>query len=104
MFINPEFLEDLSDKDRKAIMSVSGEKLSALAGKAWDAGDNDGYVASKAAGVNVNKLSANDKMAKEFDALTKGMDQEWAKSVADRKVDAQAALKDLRDIAQNYGK
>ncbi len=104
MFINPEFLEDLSEKDRKAIMSVSGEQLSALAGKAWDAGDQDGYKAAKAAGVNVNILKPGDKMAKEFDNMVKGMDQQWAKSVADRKVDAQAALKDLHNIAKNYGK
>lgn len=104
MFINPEFLEDLSEKDRQAIMAVSGEKLSALAGRAWDSGDKDGYQAAKAAGVTVNTLSNSDPMAKEFANMTSGMDSQWAKSVADRNIDANSALKDLHTIAQNYGK
>lgn len=102
MFIDPYFMEDLDPKDRKAIMSVSGEKLSALAGRAWDEADVEGLKAAKAAGVTVNELSENDPMTLKFHELTKGMDEAWIESVSDRDVDARAALDELRAIARNY--
>ncbi len=102
IFINPEFLDDLSEQDRKAILSVSGEKLSALAGRAWDAGDAAGYQAARKAGVNVTQVSAKDLMSRQFEKLVQGMDQEWVESVKGRHVDARAALTELRSIARNY--
>src|SRR5690554_2284341 len=102
MFIDPYFLEELDPKDAEAIMSVSGEKLSALAGKAWDEADMEGLEAARAAGVNIHEVSADDPMAQEFNALIKGMDQAWIDSVADRNVDAEAALAELRKIAREY--
>jgi len=104
MFMSPDFLDSLSDKDRQAILSVSGEKLSALAGRAWDAGDDEGYKAAKEAGVNLNIVKTDDAMAKEFRSLAQGMDEAWVDHVADRGVDAKAALEELRSIARNYGK
>jgi len=104
MFLSPDFLDSLSAKDREAVLSVSGEKLSALAGRAWDAGDDEGYKAAKAAGVNLNVVNTSDAMAKEFRDLANGMDEAWVEHVADRKVDAKAALEELRSIARSYGK
>ena len=102
MFIDPYFLEDLDPKDAEAILSVSGEKLSALAGRAWDQADVDGFEAARAAGVNVKELGPNDPMTLEFQNMIKGMDQAWIDSVADRGVDAAAALEELRAIAREY--
>lgn len=102
MFMNPDFLADLDPKDREAIMSVSGEKLSAMAGKAWDAGDAEGLEAAKEAGVNLTMVNKGDPLAEEFVALTKGMDEAFIESVADRGVDAKAALAELREIARSY--
>ncbi|WP_286239266.1 TRAP transporter substrate-binding protein [Neptuniibacter halophilus] len=102
MFMNPEFLEDLDPKDREAIMSVSGEKLSAMAGRAWDAGDAEGVEAAKEAGVNITMVKAGDPLAEEFVAITKGMDEAFLESVSDRGVDAKAALAELREIARSY--
>lgn len=104
MFISPDFMDSLSDKDRAAVMSVSGEKLSALAGRAWDAGDAEGYIAAKEAGVNLNEVAAGEPMAKEFQSVAKGMDDAWVSHVKDRGVDAKAALSELREIARAYGK
>lgn len=104
MFINPDFMDGLSAKDRAAVMSVSGEKLSAMAGKAWDAGDAAGYIAAKEAGVSLNEVGVNDPMAKEFRDLAKGMDDAWVGHVSDRGVDAKGALTELRSIARSYGK
>jgi len=102
IFINPEFMEGLSKKDREAIRRVSGLRLSALAGSAWDGADLEGYKAAKEGGVNIKRLSKDDAMTKEFAKLTKGMDQVWLDSVADRDIDAKAALKELREIARAY--
>ena len=102
MFIDPYFLEELDPKDAEAIMSVSGEKLSALAGRAWDQADVEGFEAARAAGVNVKELGPNDPMTLEFRELIKGMDDAWIKSVSDRDVDAAAALEELRTIAREY--
>jgi len=104
MFMSPDFLDSLSEKDRQALMSVSGEKLSALAGRAWDAGDDEGYKAAKEAGVNLNVVNTSDAMAQEFRDLAEGMDEAWIEHVADRDVDAKAALEELRSIARSYGK
>lgn len=102
MFIDPYFMDSLDAKDRAAIMSVSGEKLSALAGRAWDQADVEGLAAAKAAGVTVNELGPNDPMAMKFRELIKGMDDVWIESVSNRGVDARAALDELRAIAREY--
>lgn len=102
MFISPDFMDSISPADQTAILSVSGEKLSAMAGRAWGNGDADGLKAAKAAGVNVVEVTTQDPMAKEFIALTRGMDGKWLESVTDRKVDAEAALAELRKIARDF--
>lgn len=102
IFVNPEFMEDLEPRDRKAILAVSGEKLSAMAGRAWDAGDAEGYQAAKAAGVKIVHVSAKDLMSRQFEKLIQGMDQEWIESVKDRDVNAAEALRELRKIARSY--
>ncbi|GGB83998.1 ABC transporter substrate-binding protein [Marinobacterium zhoushanense] len=102
IFANPDFLDSLDPKDKQAILKVSGEKLSQMAGQVWDQCGIDALAASREAGVNVVEVGNNDAMAKQFDTLTKGLDEVWVQSVADRSDDAEAALKELRDIARSY--
>lgn len=102
MFINPDFMASLSEKDREAIRSVSGEKLSALAGKAWEQGDAEGYEAARKAGVQINEVGAAQLLSRQFITGIQNMDKQWIDSVADRKVEAAAALVDLRTNARNY--
>ncbi|HBR98335.1 MAG TPA: C4-dicarboxylate ABC transporter substrate-binding protein [Gammaproteobacteria bacterium] len=102
MFINPDFLDSLDPKDREAIQRVSGEQLSALAGKAWDGSDKTGYETAKTAGVNLIELAEDDAMTAAFRQLTQDLDNKWIESVADRKVDASAALAELKRVAANY--
>ena len=102
MFINPDFMDNLSQKDQEAIMAVSGEKLSALAGRAWDEGDAEGLRAAKEAGVSILEVKSGDPIDVEFQALIQGMDKEYLDRVSDRDVDAAAALAELRNIARNY--
>ncbi|WP_372596925.1 TRAP transporter substrate-binding protein [Amphritea sp.] len=102
MFLNPDFMAGLSQADQQAIMKVSGEKLSALAGRAWDAGDAEGLRVAKEAGVSILEVKPGDPIDREFQAMIKGMDEDYLARVADRDVDATAALKELREIARNY--
>lgn len=102
MFINPDFLDSLSARDRKAIMAVSGEKLSRLAGAAWESGDGEGFVAAHQAGIEINEVGAASILSHQFNNLIAKMDQQWIESVSDRNVDAAAALAELRSTARNY--
>jgi len=103
MFISPGFLDQLSEQDRNAILSVSGEKLSAMAGRVWKAGDQAGFDKAVEAGVNIISVAQDDEMAKQFRKIAIGMDDAWIESVADRNVDAKAALIELRTVARSYG-
>lgn len=102
IFMNPDFLADIDPQDLQAILDVSGEKLSAMAGRAWDAGDKDGLAAAEEAGVNVIMVKPDDAFAQEFVSLTEGMDDAFIKSVSDRGVDTRTALQELREVARNY--
>lgn len=99
VFLNPDFLASISKEDREAIMSVSGERLSALAGSLWDAADIEGTEHAKNMNVNITEGTSE-----EYSQYTTGIQEEWLKSVASRDVQAEAALKELKVIAQNYGK
>ncbi len=101
IFLNPDFLAGLSKKDRDAIMAVSGEKLSAMAGRVWDGGDAVALAFAKEKGINI---VSTDKLSKEFKQFSKGIAKDWIKSVKGRNVDAKGALKELREIAQSYNK
>lgn len=94
--MNPEFFDDLSPEDQEAIMSVSGEKLSRLAGKAWQDAEQEGLDYAKENGINIVRLEKDDPRVVEMKKITEGIDQFWIDSVADRGVDANAALAAFR--------
>ena len=102
IFLSPDFLDSLSPEDKKAILSVSGEKLSALAGRVWADADAAGYEAAESNGVNVIKVNQGDDMHVEFKAVAEGIDKEWIGKASARGIDAQAALDELRTIVKNY--
>jgi TRAP-type C4-dicarboxylate transport system substrate-binding protein len=94
--MNIDAFEDLSKKDQDAIMRVSGEKLSRLAGAAWGKADENGILEAKSNGVNVVFLTEDDQRVKDLNKLTKGIDQLWIDSVKNRDVDAKAGLAAFR--------
>ncbi|MDK1024943.1 MAG: TRAP transporter substrate-binding protein [Gammaproteobacteria bacterium] len=98
LFLNEDFMAGLSDHDREAIMSVSGEKLSRMAGAAWGKADQIGEDDARASGNTI--VQANDAMLADFAKLAEGMDADWIERVKDRNIDARAALKEFREIAQ----
>lgn len=100
IFISPQFMEKLSEQDRQAIRSVSGEKLSALAGRYWSKADDIGEADILASGSNVANFSQQD--IEYFSKLTAELDEKWIKSVKSRNVDAKAALIEFRQVANDY--
>lgn len=97
--MNPDLFDSLSEADRQAILDASGERLSRLAGRAWGDADEAGYREAVKAGKNIVRLSEEDPRVVSFYEAIKGMDEEWIESVADRGVDAQAALAMFRELA-----
>ncbi len=102
MFMNEYTFDDLSDADREAIMSVSGEKLSAMIGRAWDAGDLVGLEAAAQRNVRYTKLTPDSPMAMEISDRISDVSDDWVTRVAKRKVDGQSALEQFRQIAESY--
>ena len=78
IFLSPDFLAKLSDEDQKAIMSVSGEKLSALAGRLWDQADKVGEADIIASGSTVTNASEADVVY--FNELVAEMEDNWLDS------------------------
>ena len=104
MFMSPDFLESLSDVDREAILRVSGEKLSAIAGKAWDAADREALEYAKQQGVEITVVAIDDPVSVAFAEKMEGLDEEWLERVSGKGIDAKAALESLRDEAKAYMK
>jgi len=102
MFINPDFIASLDQRDAEAIMSISGEKLSAQAGHAWSMADKEGLSTARQAGVSLNMLTKTDLMAVEFEKITEGLDEAWIKQAQSNGVDAKKALQFLRKTANEY--
>jgi len=100
VFINPDFMDSLSKKDRDAIMSVSGEKLSAMAGRFWGEDAKIGEADARKSGNTI--MDASPEIMKEFRAMTVGMADNWLEDVQDRKVNAKEALIELRSIARSH--
>jgi TRAP-type C4-dicarboxylate transport system substrate-binding protein len=100
VFINPDFLDSLSRKDRDAIMSVSGEKLSAMAGRSWGQDAKVGEADAREYGNTI--MDASPQMIADFTKMTANMEKDWLKDVKDRDVKAEEALSALRSIARSY--
>ena len=56
-FMNEDKWNKLSKQDQDAIMSVSGEALARLAGKAWDATDAAALEEMKRVGIQISEAS-----------------------------------------------
>jgi TRAP-type C4-dicarboxylate transport system substrate-binding protein len=80
-FMNEDKWNKLSKADQDAIMSVSGEELARLAGKAWDKTDREALDVMKKANIQIQEASPE---------LVKGV-QERSKTIIDKwKADAKA--------------
>lgn len=93
-FMNEEKWNKLSKQDQDAIMSVSGEALARLAGKAWDAADRDGWEALKAAGASIQ--NASPEFVADVRKRTEPLVQDWIKAAKAKGIDGDKVLTEFR--------
>ena len=94
-FMNEEKWNKLPKQDQDAIMSVSGEALARLAGKAWDAADKGGMDALKAAGVNIQQASPA--FIAEVRSRTEPLANNWIQSANAKGLDGAKVLAEFRE-------
>ena len=94
-FMNQEKWDALPKQDQDAILSVSGEVLARLAGKAWDAADKLGIEAMKAANVQI--IEASPAFVADVRKLTAPLAQEWIKSANAKGVDGAKAYAEFHE-------
>lgn len=100
LVMNQRKWDKLSDADKKAIESVSGEAFAKLAGAAWDAADAAGLAGMKANGNSVK--TASPKLVEQISAATKHIEGEWVAAAKGKGVDGEAVMKMFRDEVKNY--
>lgn len=94
-FMNEEKWNKLAKQDQDAIMSVSGEALARLAGKAWDAADKGGMDALKAAGVNIQQASPA--FIAEVRSRTEPLANNWIQAANAKGLDGAKVLAEFRE-------
>ena len=94
-FMNQEKWDKLSKQNQDAILSVSGEALARLAGKAWDAADKVGLDTMKAAGVQITEASPA--FVADVRRLTAPLAQDWIKSANAKGVDGAKAYAEFHE-------
>ena len=93
--MNDRTFRRISEKDRKAIMAVSGENYARIAGKAFDKWDPIGIAGARKAGVAV---SWTDKALTEaLQSKLAPLTADWIAAVAKKGIDGRAA----RDFFKN---
>ncbi|MEO8081830.1 MAG: TRAP transporter substrate-binding protein [Caldimonas sp.] len=94
-FMNQDKWDKLSKQDQDAIMSVSGEHLARMAGKAWDAADKVGIETMKAA--NVKMIQASPAFIAEVDKRTEPLVAQWIKSADKEGIDGKKVYAEFHE-------
>lgn len=92
--------EALSDANKKAVASVSGEVFAREAGRIWD--DQDRIANEQFKGSGMNITTASPAMMAELKQRLSGIEAAWVKEAAAKGVDGKAALAMLREEAARY--
>ncbi|MFQ3788510.1 TRAP transporter substrate-binding protein [Halomonas sp. A29] len=93
--MNPMFWDQISPEDREAIEAVSGEHLSRLFGYMMDVSDESGVEFGKERGATFTQVPEAD--IEMLRGVTDNLIAEWTTAVADRGIDAEAALAHFRE-------
>ncbi len=94
-FMNQDKWDKLSKQDQDAIMSVSGEHLARLAGKAWDAADKVGMETMRAANVQI--IQASPAFVAEVDKRTEPLVAQWIKSAEKEGIDGKKVYAEFHE-------
>ncbi|KOO06341.1 TRAP transporter substrate-binding protein [Vibrio hepatarius] len=84
ILMNPDTLDSLSAKDREAVLSVSGEKLSRLFGQMMDQADQAGVEDTLARNGNIQEASPE--MVSQAKSFAQGLEEEWLKTAKKRRI------------------
>ena len=85
---------------RAVIDELSGNWGAEFAGAAWDRAEEEGLEAIRKAGVQLHKISEADRVA--WRAKTKGVEEEWVRTMEAKGLPAKQALADLRELLRKY--
>lgn len=102
MFMNPDVFSDLSQADQDIMNAISGEKLSVMAGLAWDASDSSGIESALGAGVKVTMLAENSDLVMQFNRALANVSDAWIKTADEKGYKGEEVLSYLRHTAQQY--
>ena len=94
-FMNEDKWDKLSKQDQDAIMSVSGEPLARLAGKAWDATDATALERMKQVGIQITEASPE--LVKGAQERAKAINDKWVKDATTKGVDGAKVLAEFRE-------
>jgi TRAP-type C4-dicarboxylate transport system substrate-binding protein len=94
-FMNQDKWDKLSKQDQDAITSVSGESLTLVAGKAWDATDAAALEEMKKANIQVS--AASPELVAGVQERAKGIKDKWVKDATAKGVDGAKVLAEFQD-------
>ena len=100
ILMNKDSFARLSKENQQALMSVSGERLSRLAGQSWDKGDAEAVALIKE--KNLPTVTADPEMTAEYFNLVSKLETDWLAAAKAKGIDGQAALAELRATAKGY--
>src|SRR5205807_323720 len=100
-FMNEDKWNKLSKQDQDAIMSVSGEPLALLAGKAWDATDAAALEEMKRVGIQIS--DASPELVKGAQDRAKTIIDKWVKDATAKGVDGAKVLAEFREEIKRVG-
>ena len=94
-FMNEDRWNKLSKQDQDAIMSVSGEHLARLAGKAWDDTDAAALARMKQVGIQISEASPE--FIKSVQERAKAIDEKWIKDATAKGIDGAKVLAEFHE-------
>jgi len=102
--MNKSKFDGLSEQDREALMSVSGEHMSRMCGKAIDAADQAGREAMKADGVEI--IVASDEFTTAVREKLGPIEDAWIAKATAKGMDGVAAIRMFEEVVEevNAGK
>lgn len=95
LIMNPAKFEALSAADQEAVMSISGERFSRMAGKAFDQADRDGLEVLKA--QNVQMTTASPEFTADLRKAVAPVVEDWIKEADAKGIDGAAAVRMLNE-------
>jgi len=98
LIMSPAKMKSFTAAEQKAVWSCSGERLSRVNGKLWDAADKLGLAFGNKLGNKIR--TASDKMTAEYFNIVSGVEASWIAKANKKGIDGAAALADMRKFGQ----